>query len=265
MRDILNGLENGEEPKRDPDPVRRAQLNMKTPLPKKFYESVTVAEAEGGYGVFLDGKPVRTPGRRALTLPTAAAAEIVADEFARQVDVINPAQMPATRIANTAIDGVADDPQAVAEDMLRFASSDMLFYRAETPEALVRRQAEQWDPLIDWASSALGAHFILAEGVMHVSQPREALAAFGVHLSAFRDSVALAALHTMTTLTGSAILALAIAKGEIGVQEGWKRAHLDEDWTAEQWGEDAQALARRASREEEMVAAAAMLAATSSP
>jgi chaperone required for assembly of F1-ATPase len=260
MRDILNDLENGLKP----DPVRRAQEKMKTPLPKKFYETVTVAETEGGYGVYLDGKPVRTPGRRALILPTVAAAQIVADEFSRQKDVINPAKMPATRLANTAVDGVADDSQAVVEDLLRFASSDMLFYRAEGPAALVRRQSESWDPLIDWASSALSAHFILAQGVMPVTQPREALAALGVHINAFSNPVALAALHAMTTLTGSAILALAIARGEIGVQEGWKLAHLDEDWTAEQWGEDAEAQVRRAYRAEEMTAAAAMLAATSS-
>ncbi|PYE86813.1 ATP12 family chaperone protein [Phyllobacterium leguminum] len=260
MRDILNDLENGE----GPDPMRRAQEAMRTPLPKKFYTAVTVAEADGGYGVYLDGKPVRTPGRRALILPTSAAAQIVADEFALQQKIIDPAQMPATRLANTAIDGVADDPQAVVEDLLRFVASDMLFYRADAPEELVKRQAEGWDPLIDWASSALNAHFILAEGVMHVAQPREALAAFGVHIKAFSDPIALAALHTMTTLTGSAILALAIARGEIGVREGWKLAHLDEDWTVEHWGEDAEAQARRAAREEEMMAAAAMLAATSS-
>ncbi|GAB1582203.1 ATP12 family chaperone protein [Phyllobacterium phragmitis] len=264
MRDILNNLEKGEALS-DPDPVRRAQKQMKTLLPKKFYQTVTVAESEGGgYGIHLDGKPVRTPGRRNLTLPTAAAAQIIADEFASQEEVIDPARMPATRLANTAIDGVADDPQAVVEDLLRFAASDMLFYRAEGPEALVKRQAERWDPLIDWASSALSAHFILAEGVMHVAQPREALAAFGVHLNAISNPVALAALHAMTTLTGSAILALAIAKGEIGVKEGWELAHLDEDWTIEHWGEDAEAKARRLSREEEMMAAAAMFAATSS-
>jgi chaperone required for assembly of F1-ATPase len=260
MRDILNDLENGA----GPDPVRRAQEAMKAPLPKKFYETVTVGEADGGYGVFLDGKPVKTPGRRTLVLPTKAAAQIVADEFARQEKVIDPGKMPATRLANTAVDGVAEDPQAVVEDLLRFASSDMLFYRAEGPDGLVKRQAEGWDPLIDWASSALGAHFILAEGVMHVAQPREALAAFGVHVNAIREPAALAALHTMTTLTGSAILALAIAEGEIGVREGWKLAHLDEDWTIEHWGEDAEAAARRAKREEEMMAAAAMFAATSS-
>ncbi|PRD41343.1 ATPase [Phyllobacterium phragmitis] len=263
MRDVLNDLEKGEG-LLDPDPVRRAQNQMKMQLPKRFYEAVTVAESEGNYGVYLDGKPVRTPARRVLTLPTAAAAQIIADEFARQKDVIDPARMPATRIANTAIDGVADDPQAVAEDLLRFVASDMLFYRADAPEALVKRQTERWDPLIDWAASSLGAHFVLAEGVMHVSQPREALAAFGVHLMAIREPVALAALHTMTTLTGSAILALAVAKGEIGVRQAWELAHLDEDWTIEHWGEDAEAKARRDTREEEMMSAAAMFAATSS-
>src|SRR5690606_41038556 len=120
------------------------------------------------------------------------------------------------------------------------------------------RQTERWDPLIDWMEG-LGARFSLAEGVMHIEQPREALTAFGIHLSAFQQPIALASLHTMTTLTGSAIIALAIAKSEITAEEGWLRAHIDEDWTIEQWGEDAEAAARRKIRENEMMVAARLL------
>ncbi|MBA8902553.1 ATP12 family protein [Phyllobacterium sp. P30BS-XVII] len=243
----------------DPDPVRRAQITSKLPLPKRFYKLAAVAEQDGLFAVELDGRAVKTPARQNLVLPTRDAAQLIADEFAAQEKEIDPARMPATRLANTAIDGIVNDPQAVLEDVLRFASSDMLCYRAGSPERLVERQTELWDPIIDWAASELGARFILAEGVMHVEQPREALAAFGVHLGQFKDAFAIAALHTITTLTGSAILALAIAKGEISGDDAWKLAHVDEDWTIEQWGEDAEAAARRAIREREMIAAVKML------
>ncbi|MGO4451949.1 ATP12 family chaperone protein [Phyllobacterium sp. TAF24] len=243
----------------DPDPVRRAQITSKLPLPKRFYKLAAVAEQDGLFAVELDGRAVKTPARQNLVLPTRDAAQLIADEFAAQEKEIDPAKMPATRLANTAIDGIVNDPQAVLEDVLRFASSDMLCYRAGSPERLVARQTELWDPIIDWAASELGARFILAEGVMHAEQPREALAAFGVHLGQFKDAFAIAALHTITTLTGSAILALAVAKDEISGDNAWKLAHVDEDWTIEQWGEDAEAAARRAIREREMNAAVKML------
>lgn len=252
MRDDLNNNLSDESP------VIRAQKLMQTPLPKRFYETVRVAEVEGGFAVHLDERPVKTPARNLLLLPTKAAAEILAQEFEAQEKVVDPAKMPATRLVNTAIDGIALDPQAVLEDVLRFAGTDLLCYRADTPQELVARQTERWDPLIDWAET-LGARFALAEGVMHVEQPREALAAFGVHLSAFRDPIALACLHTMTTLTGSAIIALAIAKQHITADEGWTLAHIDEDWTIEQWGDDAEAANRRKTRHSEMMIAASLL------
>ncbi|RCW85609.1 ATP12 family chaperone protein [Phyllobacterium bourgognense] len=247
----------------DPDPVRRAQIQSKMPLPKRFYKEAAVAEHDGQFAVELDGRAVKTPARQMLALPTRAAAQLIADEFSAQEKEIDPARMPATRLANTAIDGIVNDPQAVLEDVLRFASSDMLCYRAGSPERLVNRQRELWDPLIDWAASELGARFVLAEGVMHVEQPREALGAFSVHLGQFNDPFAIAALHTITTLTGSAIMALAVAKGEISGEEAWRLAHVDEDWTIEHWGEDAEAAARRALREREMTAAVKMLEAVS--
>ncbi len=251
MRDDLNNIS-------DESPVIRAQKLMQTPLPKRFYERVEVVEVEAGFTVHLDGRPVRTPVRNLLLLPNAHAAKILADEFNAQEKVIDPVKMPATRLVNTAIDGIAQDPQAVLEDILRFAGTDLLCYRADTPQELVARQTTQWDPLIDWAET-LGARFVLAEGVMHIEQPREALAAFGVHLTDFREPIALACLHTMTTLTGSAIIALAIAKQQITPEGGWAIAHLDEDWTIEHWGDDAQAASRRVKRNIEMMVAANLL------
>lgn len=257
MRDILSDLEAGKQLS-DENPIVRAQKQMQVQLPKRFYEKAEVAESEGGFAVHLDGRPVKTPARNLLLLPTRAAAQIVADEFAAQEKLIDPGKMPATRLVNTAIDGIAQDPQAVFEDILRFAGTDMLCYRADSPQELVSRQTENWDPLIDWMES-LGARFALAEGVMHVEQPREAIAAFSVHMAGFKDPLALAALHTMTTLMGSAIIALAVAKGEISAEKGWAIAHIDEDWTIEHWGSDAEAIERRKNREIEMMVAARLL------
>lgn len=257
MRDILSDLEN--EFLSDPDPIRRAQKQMRQPLPKRFYREVSVAPVEGGFGVHLDGRPVRTPGMALVVLRTQAAARLIADEFDAQQTEINPVTMPVTRLVNTAIDGVMREPDAVAEDILRYASSDLLCYRADGPDRLVALQAEAWDPVLDWARSRLGARFFLAEGVMHVEQPREAIASVGVPLRLDTDPFRLACLHVMTTLTGSALLALAIDAGEIDTPSAWAAAHVDEDWTIAQWGEDAEAAAARANRFRDMAAADALL------
>jgi len=258
MRDILNDLESGQALS-DPDPMRRAQIQMRTPLPKRFYKDVAVAEGEGGFIVQLDGRAVKTPGKALLVLPTEAAARLIADEFAAQGETLDLASMPVYRLVNTAIDGVANDPQAVVEDILRFSSSDLLCYRADGPETLVARQNEAWDSVLDWARATLGARFVLAEGVIHVDQPRDAITAIGIHLNQRAEPLRLAALHVMTTLTGSALLALAVDFGELGAEAAWKAAHVDEDFQAEHWGQDAEALARRANRKRDLMAAAQLL------
>ena len=258
MRDILNDLEAGKILS-DPDPVRRAQIQMRTPLPKRFYKQVAVAPAGEAFAVHLDGRPVRTPGKALLALPTEKAAGLVAGEFAAQGETIDPPSMPVYRLVNTAIDGVATDPQAVLEDMLRFSASDLLCYRAGHPDSLVQRQADAWDPVIDWAAMKLGARLLLAEGVIHVEQPREAIAAIGAHLGQRAEPLRLSALHLMTNLTGSALLALAVDFGELDSEAAWNAAHVDEDWQAEQWGHDAEEVARRAARKRDMLAAAALL------
>jgi chaperone required for assembly of F1-ATPase len=252
MRDLLNDLSEGLS---HPDPIRRAQIQMKRPLPKRFYSVVTTREVDDGYALELDGKTVRTPGRLPLVVPTQALASLVAAEWQQQVDVIDPATMPVTRLLNTALDGVATDPQAVFEDILRFSSSDLLCYRADGPEGLVARQSERWDPVIDWAANTLGARFILIEGIIHQEQPREATAAFAVNLRKYDTPLELASLHTITTLTGSAILALAFADGFLPIDAAWSLAHLDEDWTIEHWGSDEEAEQRRSARFKEFQAA----------
>jgi len=258
MRDVLNDLEAGRLLS-DPDPVRRAQIQMRTPPTKRFYKGVAAASQDGGFVIQLDGKPVRTPGRALLLLPTERAAQIVADEFTAQGETLDLASMPTYRLVNTAIDGVANEPQAVLEDILRFSSSDLLCYRADAPDNLVRRQNEAWDPVLDWARTALGARFNLAEGVIHVEQPRESIAVLGVYLGQRAEPLRLSALHVMTTLTGSALLALAVDFGELDAEAAWSAAHIDEDFQAEMWGQDAEAIARRASRKRDMLAAANLL------
>lgn len=257
MRDILNDLEGGFLS--DPDPVKRAQIQMRQPLPKRFYKGVSVAPVEGGYGVHLDGRPVRTPGKGPVAVRTEAAARLIADEFEAQEIEINPARMPVMRLVNTVIDGVAAAPDAVAEDMLRYASTDLLCYRADSPARLVELQARAWDPILDWARDRLGARLYLGEGVMHVEQPREAIAAIGHHLRLDPEPFRLGCLHMMTTLTGSVLLALAVDAGEIDAETAWTLAHVDEDWTISQWGEDAEAAVARANRQRDMRAADALL------
>jgi chaperone required for assembly of F1-ATPase len=258
MRDLLNDLDAG---KKDFDPTRSAREAMRTPLPRRFYKEATAEPGEAGYCVLLDGKQALTPGRRPLILPTARTASLVVGEFAAQAETIDPMTMPTLRLVNTAIDGVADDPQAVLEDILRFAGSDLLCYRAGTPQELVDRQAQAWDPVLDWARSAFGARFSIAEGVMPVEQPRETIAVLGAHLAQRKEPLRLAALHVATSLMGSALLALALEAGELDAEQAWTAAHVDEDWNIDQWGEDAEAAARRARRRLELLAAAALISA----
>ncbi|MBX3574835.1 MAG: ATPase [Mesorhizobium sp.] len=260
MRDILEDLEAGLYLS-DPDPIRRAQIQSKMPLPKRFYAEVSVGERDVGYAILLDGKPVRTPGRALLILPTERVARLVADEFAAQKSEIDPVTMPVTRIANSAVDGVTKEPQAVAEDIVKYSGTDLLLYRAGSPQALVERQAGAWDPVLDWVRREIGARFILAEGVMHVAQPAESIEAVRRHLGGRTEPLRLAAMHVMTTLTGSALLALAVEAGALDVDAAWDAAHVDEDWNIEQWGTDAEAQARRAFRKADMIAAANLIAA----
>jgi chaperone required for assembly of F1-ATPase len=228
-------------------------------LPKRFYKEVSVEAEESGFSVRLDGRPMRTPARNKIMLPTREAALLVENEFSRQVDVIDPATMPVTRLANTAIDGVSGDPQPVLEDILRFASSDLLCYRACHPQALVDRQNASWDPVLEWAQFTLGANLAIAEGVMHIEQPRQAIAAIGQRLRNHTDPFVIAGLHVMTSLTGSALLAMAVVEDHLDADQAWAAAHVDEDWNISQWGEDAEAAENRERRRSEMMAAASLI------
>ncbi len=246
MRDILSDLDLGDA--KPSDPVREVQAGLKKQLPKRFYKQAAVQPGENGtFVVALDGKPVRTPTRQPLGVPQQELAEAVAAEWQAQKDKIDPATMPLTRLVNTALDGVAAAQEEVFEDILRYAGSDLLCYRADAPEALVARESELWDPYLDWASN-MGARMVLSEGIVHVEQPPEAIRAIAVLLRRYATPLQLTALHTITSLTGSLILALALAEGQGDAAEIWAAAHVDEDFNVEQWGEDHEAAARRAKR-----------------
>ncbi len=224
------------------------------PLPKRFYKAVTVAPADGHFAILLDGKPVRTPRKLPLRVPTRALADAIAAEWAAQKERVDPASMPLSKLAITAIDGVAHHLADVAAEIVKFAGSDLLCYRAEAPAALAVLQAAAWDPMLRWAKDALGAHLSTAKGIMPVRQRPEALERIAAAVAPF-DAMALTSLHVFTTLTGSAVLALALAKGRISAGEAWAAAHVDEDWQISQWGVDVEAAERRARRWAEMQAA----------
>ncbi|MFD2239040.1 ATP12 family chaperone protein [Aureimonas populi] len=225
-------------------------------LPKRFYREAAIAPANGGHAVLLDGRPVRTPARKPLVLPAERPALAVAAEWNAQGERVNPATMPVTRLANTIVDGIADDPAPVRHDLRRYAETDLVFYRAESPERLLERQVAHWDPVLAWARGRIGHDFIRVEGVMHVAQPPETLAAMSQWIDAYEDAFAVAALHQMATLTGSLLLALAVAERELTIEKAWQAAHVDEDWNTQQWGGDEEAQARRDARFEDMKAAA---------
>lgn len=225
------------------------------PLPKRFYTAAT-AEARGGrHAVLLDGRQAKTPGKRDLVLDHPTLAQRVAQEWAAQGTVIDPTTMPFTRLVFTALDAVAARAADVAADVVKYAGSDLLYYRADHPAGLVEAQARHWDPVLAWAEREIGGRFILAEGVMHVGQPPQTIERVADMVGTF-DVLPLTGLHVMTTLTGSALLALAVAKGHLTAAAAWTAAHVDEDWQISQWGEDAEARARRDARWRDMAAAA---------
>jgi chaperone required for assembly of F1-ATPase len=248
-----------------PDPMRAAQSNMRPSLPKRFYASAAVTAGEGGFALQLDGRGARTPAKNPLVASTRALAALVAEEWSAQGETIDPATMPATRIVNSAIDGVATKMSEVRAEIVAYAGADLLCYRADGPAELVDAQALAFDPALKWAREALGARFVLSEGVTHVAQPDLTIAAIRTVLAAVVDPFALAALHVMTTLTGSAILALAVAKRRLSAGEAWRAAHVDEDFQISRWGEDVDAAKRRLARWREMEAAGRVLAAASDP
>jgi len=215
-------------------------------------------EEEAGFQLRLDGKRAMTPGKNPLSVPRRDLAEAITVEWSAQGEFIDPLSMPVTRLVNSAIDGVAARLAEVQRDIVAYASADLLYYRAGEPEGLVMRQQATWDPLIAWAERRFGVRFILAEGVVYVAQ-QPTLAAVAASIESFGDPFRLAGLSLATTLSGSALIALALAEGAIDVQAAWAAAHVDEDWNIEKWGEDVEAMTRRQKRFADFSAAALAL------
>lgn len=264
MRDVFEDLFSNPTDAKAPNPMEAARRAMRPPLRRRFYRQVDVTVQGDGFAVVLDGRPVRTPGRRTLSAPTRPLADAIAGEWSAQQDLIDPAAMPLTRLANAIIDGVMPAPAPVAAEIEKYLASDLMFYRAAGPRELVALQARHWDPIIAWAQEMFGARFALAEGVMHVQQQPEALAAAAsaIPIGAAESAACwkLGALNVATTLTGSALLAFALAAGRLDIDAVWAAAHVDEDWNMAQWGRDELALQRRAYDYAQMQAAAQVLA-----
>lgn len=234
--------------KGEADPAYAAQSAMKPALPGRFYKDAGVEEREGVFHLTLDGRTAMTPARRPLALPNRPLAEAVAEEWRLQGDVIDPATMPVTRLINSAIDGVSARREEVIDDLVRYAGSDLICYRAEGPSRLVEAQNATWDPVLEWVRNTHDARFTLSGGVMHVAQPESAIAAIRAAVELTRSPFALAALHVMTTLTGSILIPLAHVAGRLDAEEAWNAAHVDERYQESVWGEDREAMVRRAKR-----------------
>ncbi|WP_299872323.1 ATP12 family chaperone protein [uncultured Sulfitobacter sp.] len=226
---------------------------------KRFWKSAAVVPAQGGFTVELDGRPVRTPAKQLLILPSAAMARVVAQEWDAQEDVIKPHTMPATKTANAALDKVTVQHGEVADMLAAYGDSDLLCYRAEGPAELVARQAEVWDPMLEWAATTLGARLEPRVGVIHAPQDPAALEVLSLRthqLGVFE----LAAFHDLVSLSGSLVLGFAAALGARDSDALWDMSRLDEIWQAEQWGRDEEAEAQSALRRAAFLHASRMFA-----
>ena len=223
---------------------------------KRFYQDAAVVAGESGFEIRLDGRPVRTPARAQLALPTHRLAEAVAEEWRAQGDVVDPRSMPFTGLANGAIDQIAPNRESFAAGIARYAESDLLCYRAEGPTELVAREAAAWDPLLDWAMARYDVAFRVTQGIIPVAQPDETLARLTAVVTAF-DPFTLAGFSTLVTLSGSLVCGLAVVEGGHDADLIWTAAEIDEAWEVEQWGEDKEAAARSAQRRHEFAMARA--------
>jgi chaperone required for assembly of F1-ATPase len=225
---------------------------------KRFYRQVAVLPADGGIAVCLDGRPIKTPDKAALELPTAALAEAVADEWRAQEQDIDPLAMPFTRLANTAIDRIAPRRAGVIAEIVAYGGSDLVCYRVAHPADLAARQAAAWQPLLDWLAERHGARLESRLGVVHKAQPQAALEALAEAVQPFTD-MELAAVHSATSATGSLVLALALAARRIDAEAAFAAGQLDEAFQAERWGEDDESVLRRAELRADLAAAADFL------
>ena len=222
---------------------------------KRFWKSAEAVAEQGGWGVRLDERPLRTPGKALLIVPTEALGRAISEEWAAAPETVDPHAMPLTGLANAAIDRVAPDRATFAADVAKYAEADLACYRAEAPASLVERQAEYWDLLLGWARRRYDVDFAVTAGVVHVDQPRATVDRL-THEVAALDAFRLAALSPLVTIGGSMIAALAIMDGGLTAQQAWDAVSVDDRWQLEKWGADAEAVAALALRRAAFFAAA---------
>lgn len=225
---------------------------------KRFWKRAEPVEDEGGWAVHLDGKPLRTPGRRPLLAPTEALAKAIAEEWSSAGEKVDPGAMPLTGFANAAIDRVGGDQKAFATGLAKYGASDLTCYRAEGPRELVDRQQKSWDALLAWARRRFDVDFCTTAGIVHVGQP-DATVERLAHAVESLDPFRLAGLSPMVTIGGSLVAALSVLEGAVTPQEAWAAVTIDEQWQAERWGADAGAEAALEARRRGFMAAAQFL------
>ena len=225
---------------------------------KRFWKAATVSIAEDGWQVLLDERPVRTPAKRPCIVPIEAMADEIAAEWDAQTDSVNPMSMPLTRAASTCLDRVAPEMPAVRANVAGYGETDLLCYRAPHPEPLVMRQAEAWDPWLDWSAAALGAPLNVGTGVMHVAQREQSLTNLSLAVETCGPWT-LTALSELVTISGSLVLGLAVQRGSLPAAEAWQLSRIDEDWNIDEWGEDADAAALAERRRKDFMNAARLL------
>ena len=225
---------------------------------KRFWKEAAAVAEDGGWGVALDGKPIRTPGREPLAVPSEPLTQAIAEEWNSVSETVDPRQMRLTGLANAAIDRVAPDPESFAADLARYGESDLTCYRADTPRELIARQAEVWDPLLAWGRRRFDVDFRTTCGIVHVAQP-EATVGQLAHAVAALDAFRLAALSPLVAIGGSLVAGLAVLEGQITAEQAWSAVTVDEQWQREQWGADAEAEAALEAKRRDFFAAARFL------
>lgn len=225
---------------------------------KRFWSNAEVAKTDDGWQVLLDGRPVRTPAKRACVVPVQAMADLIAVEWRTQEDIVDPLSMPLTRAASTCLDRVAPEMSAVGENIAGYGETDLLCYRATHPNALIDRQTVAWDPWLAWATEELDAPLKQGAGVMHIAQPEASL--FNLAQAVKRCGPwTLTGLSELVTISGSLVLGLAVQQGAIAAQDAWPLSRIDEDWNIEKWGDDEDAAALAARRQADFLNAARVL------
>lgn len=225
---------------------------------KRFYKEVSVEPSDAEFGLRLDGRPVKTPGRAALAVPSAALGEGMAAEWRSQAGRIDPRCMPLTGLANAAIDRIAPDPATFVAGLARYGENDLLCYRAEGPVELVDRQAKAWDPYLAWARGRFDVELKVTAGIVHIPQPDATIERLA-RAVASRTPFELAGLSPLVTVSGSLVIALAVAEGAFTPDQAWAAATVDERWQAEKWGADDEAIAALANRRRDFEAGARFL------